>query len=404
MKANDGYRDSFFAKVAMSGNSLDWLDVELKALADSHLRRELRACHSAEADGLIRMGNREYINFSSNDYLGLTRDVFTPEVQTTLSEIGWGSGASPLVTGRSETHACLEARVADFKGTPAALTFPTGFAANLGTIAALAGDQDLILSDSRNHASIIDGCRLSTARVEVYRHVDMDHLQELLKAAAGFRRRLIVTDSLFSMAGDVAPLPELAELARSYQCMLLVDEAHATGVYGSTGRGLAEHFQCEDAVDISVGTFSKALGGIGGFVAGSQSLVDWLSNRARSYVFSTALPAVCAQASMEALRIVVSEPDRRTQVLERASDFREKLQAAGFLKPGFPSQIVPVMMQNPDKALALSSKLESCGLLVPAIRPPTVPQGHSLLRVSVSAAHSQPQLDQLAECLQQYYS
>jgi len=294
--------------------------------------------------------------------------------------------------------------VAEFKGTPAALTFSTGFAANLGTIAALASDQDLILSDARNHASIIDGCRLSTARVEVYRHADMDHLQELLRAATGFRRRLIVTDSLFSMDGDVAPLPELAELARTFQCILMVDEAHATGVYGATGRGLAEYFQCEEAVDVTVGTFSKALGGIGGFVAGSQSLVDWLSNRARSYVFSTALPAVCAQASMEALRIVASEPDRRTRVLERARDFREKLQATGFLEPGFPSQIVPVMTQNPDEALTLSSKLESCGMLVPAIRPPTVPEGQSLLRISVSAAHSPLQLDQLIECLQQYHS
>ncbi|HIA64010.1 MAG TPA: 8-amino-7-oxononanoate synthase [Planctomycetaceae bacterium] len=388
----------------MPGTSLDWLDDELAALARDHLLRELHAYRTGQKPGLISIGDRHYVNFSSNDYLGLTHDVISPDLKMALEHAQWGSGASPLVTGRSEKHALLEVRVAEFKGTPAALTFPTGFAANLGTIAALTGEQDLILSDARNHASIIDGCRLSAATVWVYRHKDVDHLRELLNESSSFRRRLIVTDTLFSMDGDVAPLPQIAQLSREYRCMLMVDEAHATGIYGTTGRGLAEHFQCEEAVDVTVGTFSKALGSIGGFVAGSEPLVDWLSNCARSYVFSTALPAACVCASMDALQMVQSDPDRRKQVLEKAGCFRETLQAASVLDSGFPSQIVPLLVETPEKAIALSRELQSQGMLVPAIRPPTVAAGHSLLRVSVSRVHTQLQLDQLAEIFIEHYS
>ena len=268
----------------MSNNPLHWLEDELAGLSAQHLRRELQSWGRDRDSGSICGGDASLINFASNDYLGLARELNSPTMQTTLEEFGWGSGASPLVTGRTTVHAALESDLAAFKATERALTFPTGYTANVGTIAALVGKQDVILSDTRNHASIIDGCRLSAAKVLVYRHNDVDHLAELLGAATSHRRRLIVTDSLFSMDGDVAPLDKIAELARAHNCMLMIDEAHATGVFGEHGRGLAELFNCEDAVDVTVGTFSKALGSIGGFVAGSKLLIDWLANSARSYM------------------------------------------------------------------------------------------------------------------------
>ena len=386
----------------MSNDPLYWLEEELANLSEQNLRRELPSWSRDRESGAICRGDVSLINFASNDYLGLAQELNSPTLQATLEEFGWGSGASPLVTGRTTVHAALESDLAAFKATERALTFPTGYAANVGTIAALVGKQDVILSDARNHASIIDGCRLSAAKVLVYRHNDVDHLAELLGAATSHRRRLIVTDSLFSMDGDVAPLDKIAELARAHNCMLMIDEAHATGVFGEHGRGLAELFDCEDAVDVTVGTFSKALGSIGGFVAGSKLLIDWLANSARSYMFSTALPAACASASRSAVQLIQTEPHRRGQLLSNAQHLRQRLQSIGMLHESqneFCSQIVPVVVGAPEKATALSAALKSAGLLVPAIRPPTVPVGGSMLRVSLSAMHTQSEMDQLVDVL-----
>jgi 8-amino-7-oxononanoate synthase len=386
----------------MSNDPLQWLEDELASLSEEHLRRELQLWSRDRDSGSIYSGDVSLINFASNDYLGLARKLNDPTMQKTLEEFGWGSGASPLVTGRSPVHAALENDLAAFKATASALTFPTGYAANVGTITALVDKQDVILSDARNHASIVDGCRLSGATVLVYRHNDVDHLAELLGTATSHRRRLIVTDSLFSMDGDVAPLAKIAELSREHDCMLMIDEAHATGVFGEHGRGLAELFNCEDAVAVTVGTFSKALGSIGGFVAGSKSLIDWLANSARSYMFSTALPAACASANRSAVQLIQTEPHRREQLLSNAQHLRERLQWVGLLDESqneFCSQIVPVIVGTPEKAIALSATLKSAGLLVPAIRPPTVPVGGSMLRVSLSAMHTQTEMDQLLDIL-----
>jgi 8-amino-7-oxononanoate synthase len=386
----------------MSNDPLQWLEDELASLSEEHLRRELQLWSRDRDSGFIYSGDVSLINFASNDYLGLARKLNDPTMQKTLEEFGWGSGASPLVTGRSPVHAALENDLAAFKATASALTFPTGYAANVGTITALVDKQDVILSDARNHASIVDGCRLSGATVLVYRHNDVDHLAELLGTATSHRRRLIVTDSLFSMDGDVAPLAKIAELSRAHDCMLMIDEAHATGVFGEHGRGLAELFNCEDAVAVTVGTFSKALGSIGGFVAGSKSLIDWLANSARSYMFSTALPAACASANRSAVQLIQTEPHRREQLLSNAQHLRERLQLVGLLDESqneFCSQIVPVIVGTPEKAIALSATLKSAGLLVPAIRPPTVPVGGSMLRVSLSAMHTQTEMDQLLDIL-----
>ncbi|MBT4844312.1 MAG: 8-amino-7-oxononanoate synthase [Planctomycetaceae bacterium] len=386
----------------MSNDPLHWLEDELAGLSAQHLRRELQFWNRERVNGSLCSGDVPLINFACNDYLGLARELNSSTLQTTLAEFGWGSGASPLVTGRTTVHAALENDLATFKATASALTFPTGYAANVGTIAALVDKQDVILSDARNHASIVDGCRLSGATVLIYRHNDVDHLAELLGTAPPHRRRLIVTDSLFSMDGDVAPLPKIAELSRTHDCMLMIDEAHATGVFGEHGRGLAELFNCEDAVAVTVGTFSKALGSIGGFVVGSKPLIDWLANSARSYMFSTALPAACASANRSAVQLIQTEPHRREQLLSNAQHLRQRLQSKGMLDESqneFCSQIVPIVVGSPEKAIALSAALKSAGLLVPAIRPPTVTVGGSMLRVSLSAMHTQTEIDQLVDVL-----
>ena len=366
---------------------LDWLDDALTDLERGGLRRRLT----------IR--DQGFVNFGSNDYLGLASDPRpAAAARGAIEHHGWGSGASPLVTGRRESHAELERKIADFEGTEAALLFPTGYAANAGTIAALVGKGDAVYSDELNHASIIDGCRLSGAAVHVYPHRELTHLRQMLRETRG-GRRLIVTDSLFSMTGDLAPLAGLCELAKGNACMLLVDEAHATGVFGPRGRGVCEAESVEDAVSVRVGTLSKALGSLGGFVAGSQRLIDWLANRARPYVFSTAAPAAVAAAGIAAIDIVENEPERRTNLLALAEHLRRQLLQHGLSYGSSFSQIVPVVVGDPRRAVAAAGELRSRGFFVPAIRPPSVPEGQSLLRISLTALHTEQQVDDLVTAL-----
>ena len=296
-------------------NPLSWIDDELAALEQQKLRRRLLTRDGPQSVRL-RIDGRELINFGSNDYLGLAADPrLAHAAAEAIEHEGFGSGASPLITGHGAAHRRLEQRLAEFEGTEAALVFSSGFAANAGTIAALVGPGDVVYCDRKNHASLFDGCRLSRADVRVYPHADCARLASLLAESQKYRRRLIVTDGLFSMDGDLAPLAELAELAARHDAMLLVDEAHATGVFGPNGRGVSEHLGVEDGVHVRVGTLSKALGSVGGFVAGSRSLIEWLVNRARPYVFSTAGPAATAAAALAALDIVRNEPERRRRLL-----------------------------------------------------------------------------------------
>ncbi len=289
--------------------------------------------------------------------------------------------------------------MAQWLGTQAALVFSSGYAANVGAVTALVGRDDAVFGDAKNHASLIDGCRLSRAEVFVYPHGDCTALAEQLQASAGFRRRLIVTDSLFSMDGDLAPLADLADLADRHGAMLLVDEAHATGVFGAGGSGLVELANLADRVHVRIGTLSKALGSAGGFVAGSRLLVDWLLNRARSYVFSTAHPpAVCAAATA-AIDIAAAEPWRRTELLARSAQLRRRLSAAGWNVGAGASQIIPLVVGDPVRTMQLAAVLREQGFWVPGIRPPSVPAGESLLRVSVSYGHTSEQLDTLALAL-----
>lgn len=397
-----------------SHDPLAWIDGKLDRLERAGLRRRL-----AQRDGpqtaTVTLDGRELVNFGSNDYLGLAADPrLAAAAHAAIDRDGWGSGASPLVSGRSASHVELERRLAEFEGTEAALVFPSGFAANAGVIPALVNRRDAIFGDAENHASLIDGCRLSRATWLVYPHGDASALEAMLRDAGRFRRRLIVTDTLFSMGGDFAPLAELAELAERYGAMLMVDEAHATGVYGAHGRGVVEHlsgsvpfFGSEKkgtdpfCVCIRVGTLSKALGTGGGFVCGRQSLIDWLANRARSYVFSTAQPAATMAAAIAALDIVAQEPQRRVELLERAADLRARLNAQGWNTGRSESQIIPLMVGDADRTMQLAAALREAGFFVPGIRPPSVPVGESLLRLSLCHHHSadmiQALLDALAE-------
>ena len=373
---------------------LAWIDDELHLLDVQDLRRHVNT-HQHTQPGCLRLDGRELVNFGSNDYLGLTHDPRLAAAVVAVARDGCGAGASPLVTGRTALHEQLERRLAEFEGTEAALLFASGYAANVGTVAALAGREDAIFSDAKNHASIIDGCRLSRSNVHVYPHRDYEALERLLRDAGAYRRRLIATESVFSMDGDLAPLVELANLAQCHECMLLVDEAHATGVFGTLGRGLAEQLGIEDRVDVRVGTLSKALGSSGGFVCGKQTLVDWLANRARTYVFSTASPPAFCAAGIVALNLVRDEPSRRVTLLERSAMLRGRLRDEGWPTHPGGSQIIPLVIGEAAEAVRLSVQLRQMGVLVPAIRPPSVPQGESLLRISLSWAHSEPMIEQL---------
>jgi 8-amino-7-oxononanoate synthase len=379
---------------------LDWLNDALADLDKRALRRTRAARQSPQRGDQIEIDGQSLVNFGSNDYLGLAADPRIVEaVRASLDDAGWGAGASPLVTGRSELHAALEVEIARFEGAQAALLFPTGYAANVGAIASLVGKGDAVYSDALNHASLIDGCRLSGATIHVYRHHDLDHLQELLRQSPPPRRRLIVTESLFSMDGDFAPLPALVETAQSFNAMLLVDEAHATGIFGKQGRGLCEQDGVESKVAVRVGTLSKALGSMGGFVAGSQRLIDWLVNRARPYIFSTAGPSAAAAAGLQALQVVQHDPERRQTLLQLAGKLRTQLVAAGISRPTSQGQIVPVILGDPQRALGAAAALRRQGFFVPAIRPPSVPEGQSLLRISVTALHTDQQIDDLVAAL-----
>jgi 8-amino-7-oxononanoate synthase len=378
---------------------LSWIDSELERLDSAGLRRRLVIRESPQS-ATVTIDGRELVNFGSNDYLGLASDPrLAAAAKAAIDAEGWGSGASPLVSGRASSHAELERRLADFEGTEAALVFPSGFAANAGTIPALVDEGDAIFADAKNHASLIDGCRLSRAARFVYPHGDADALERQLKDASRYRRRLIVTDTLFSMDGDIAPLARLAELAESHHAMLLVDEAHATGLFGEKGSGLFSAAGLDGNNVIRIGTLSKALGTGGGFVCGSQPLINYLANAARSYVFSTAQPAATSAAALAALDIVASEPHRRRDLLSRAADLRQRLREQGWNTGRSESQIIPLYLGNPDRTMQLAAALREAGYFIPGIRPPSVPAGESLLRLSLCYHHTPAMIDELLTVL-----
>ena len=378
---------------------MEFLRDELAALKAAGLYRGQRVVAGPQGAHLTVDG-REVIGFCSNNYLGLAAD---PRVQRAAAEAieqdGTGTGASRLLSGTMPRHVELEAALARSKGTEAALVFPTGYMANVGAISALVGREDLVLMDRLNHASLIDGCRLSGARMRVYPHRDVARLDRLLQRADGFRRRLVITDSVFSMDGDVAPLPEILDVTRRRDALLMVDDAHGTGVLGRTGRGILEHFGLEGRVPIVMGTLSKALGSLGGFIAGSQDLIDYLRNRARAFIYTTGLPTACGAAALTALRILEEEPSRLEQLRANSRAVRQGLRELGLTSRDDPTPIIPVVFGRVERAAAAAEHLWQNGILAPAIRPPTVPQEESRLRLSVMATHSPEDIQRLLRAL-----
>jgi 8-amino-7-oxononanoate synthase len=380
------------------------MEEELAERRRRGLYRERRAVQSAPGVRL-RLHGREYVNFASNDYLNLAADPrLARAAARTARRYGTGAAASPLVTGYLPPHRALEGALAEWEGAEAALVLASGFTANLAAVSALAGRDDAVFSDELNHASLIDGCRLSRARLHVYRHRDTEHLDGLLgREGPRARRRLIVTDTLFSMDGDTAPLAELLDVAARHDCLLLIDEAHATGVLGECGRGLTDLLPSAAAAHgsrlIKVGTLSKALGAQGGFVCGSRTLIEWLVNHARPYIFSTTLAPPAAAAARRAVAVVRGEPERRHRLLTRAAEVREQLRAAGYATGAASHQIVPVIVGEARSALDLSARLQERGLLVPAIRPPSVPEGTSRLRISLTTGHDEEDVARLVAAL-----
>jgi 8-amino-7-oxononanoate synthase len=379
----------------------DVLANELDKLSRAGLRRTLRAVHG-RTGALAVLAGQPIADFSSNDYLGLASE---PRVAAAaiaaLGDDATGAAAARLISGNHPAHEMLERDIARFKQTDAALLFGSGYLANTSVIPALAGPRDAIYADALNHASLIDGCRLSRAEVRVLPHRDAAAVQAALAADRGrFRRRLIVVDGVFSMDGDLAPLGQLTELAREHGVWMYVDDAHGTGVMGAHGRGTAEHFGVEGSVEIMMGTLGKALGVAGAYVAGSRPLVDYLVNRARGFIFTTGSPPALAAAAAAALRIARGEPERRTRLRTVARRLREGLAALGRDCPGLPDgHIIPVAIGEAGETIRVSATLAARGFLVGAVRPPTVPIGTSRLRITASAAHTDVQIDGLLEAL-----
>lgn len=355
------------------------------------LYRQMRYLDSPQGPH-VRMEGREYLLLSSNSYLGLCHDRRLKEAaREAMEKYGVGSGGSRLTTGSYDLHRRLEEEIAAFKGTEAALVFNTGYMANVGTISAIADKAWIIFSDGLNHASIIDGCRLSGAEIVVYKHGDPTDLERKMTACPG-RPALIVTDGLFSVDGDIAPLPEIVRIAQAGKALVMVDDAHATGVLGPHGGGTTDYFGLGDRVDIQMGTLSKALAGEGGFIAGKRVLIDYLINCARSFIFSTALAPATVAVSLKALEIVREEPQRRQALLENAAWFRGKLRSAGFQVSEGLAPIIAVIIGDPDRTMRFGKRLLEEGIFVTPIRPPTVPPGTSRLRINIMATHTQDDL------------
>ena len=372
---------------------------ELKRIKESGLYRQMKYLQSPQQP-YVKIAGKSYLMLSSNSYLGLCNDQRLKQAaMDAMEKYGVGSGGSRLTTGSYEVHKKLEDEIAAFKRAEAALLFNTGYMANVGAISSIAGKDWVIFSDRFNHASIIDGCRLSGAEIIIYEHCDASDLETKAHSHRG-RRALVVTDGIFSVDGDIAPLPEIVQVAKKYNMLLMVDDAHATGVLGENGGGTADYFGLQNEIDIQMGTFSKALASEGGFIAGNRGLIDYLANKARSFIFSTALAPATVAVSLRALEIVQAEPRLRQSLVANSAWFREKLREIGFEIMDFPTPIISVVLGPPDLTVNFSNRLMEKNIFVSAIRPPTVPQGTSRLRINLMATHTvddlTPAIDSMA--------
>ena len=370
----------------------------LAALDRDGLRRARRTLEGPQG-AMVACDGATLVNFSSNDYLGLANDARLREAaHRAIDELGVGAGASALVSGHSRLHAQAEERFARFAGLPRALLFGSGYAANLGILATLADRDAEIFSDELNHASLIDGTRLSRAVVTRYPHVDLGALEKALElSTAG--TRIVATDAVFSMDGDIAPVKELLALCERHDAWLVLDDAHGIGVVGDGGHGTLERFGIRSPRIVYMGTLGKALGGYGAFAAGEPEMIDWLTQRARTYIYTTALPPMAAAVAIRAMDTIDSDPSLVANLKARVTQFRSACAERGIRSSPSESAIHPIVMGAPEAAVKASQDLAACGLLVPAIRPPSVPAGTSRLRISLSAAHSPADVERLAGAL-----
>ncbi len=372
-------------------DALGFLEQELQNLKDQGLYREPRTLSGDQKPKSIYDG-KSVVNLSSNNYLGLANHPKLVEAAIKATEkLGVGSGAVRTIAGQMDLHKEFEAKLAKFKKVEACLVFQSGFTANSGTVSCILGKEDVIISDELNHASIIDGSRLSRAQIKVYPHADMDGLRDALKETHG-RRKMIVTDGVFSMDGDIAPLPEIVELANEFGAILMIDDAHASGVLGRNGRGTVDHYDLHGQVDIQVGTLSKAIGVLGGYVAGPQKLIDYLVQRARPILFSTSHPPAVTAAGMAAIDLLMEEPELIEELWDNTEFFRSGLQALGFDTGVSTTPIIPVIAGDERKAMQLADDLFENGVFAQGIAFPTVPRGKARVRTIVTATHSREDL------------
>ncbi|MGH7197982.1 MAG: 8-amino-7-oxononanoate synthase [Candidatus Omnitrophota bacterium] len=374
---------------------MDALKQDLEDLRRKKLYRSLQNV-SFQKGSRIRIGRRLFINFASNNYLGLAAH---PRIARKAGEAarvwGAGSGASRLLSGDLTVHLELEKKLAKFKGEEKATVFSSGYLANLGAVTALLNEKDVVLVDRLDHASLVDAARLSRAKLWVYPHRDVSGLDKLLSRTKSFRRRLVLTDAYFSMDGTVAPLDSLLEVCRRHRAFLMIDEAHSTGVFGKNGRGLSEHFGLLGQIDVVMGTLSKALGSVGGFVAGSAFLRETLVNRSRTFIYTTAPSPAASAAALEALNIIEKDPRPRRRLWNNVCRLREGLVSLGFDLMGSEGAIIPLLIGDTRKTIGFGGLLKKEGIFAPAIRPPTVPRGMDRIRLSVTAAHEEQDLEKL---------
>jgi glycine C-acetyltransferase len=372
---------------------------ELKAKGQHFRLRVLEG----EQKPVAQFDGREVINLSSNNYLGLTtHKALRRAAIEAIRTHGVGAGAVRTIAGTMDLHMALEEQIAKFKGTEAAVVFQSGFTANAGTVAAILGKDDLILSDELNHASIIDGCRLSRAAIRVFKHRDMADCERLCKETENWPgRKLLITDGVFSMEGDIAPLPELCGLAEKYNCIMMVDDAHASGVLGRNGRGTVDHLGCHGRVHIQVGTLSKAIGAMGGYVSGSRELVDYLYHRARPFLFSTGHPPSVVATCQAAFRLLDSPAGEKliNKLWSNTKFFQRRLKKLGFSTGASETPITPIHVGEAAKAFELSRRLYEAGVYIPAVGFPTVPEGKARLRAIVTATHKRADLEQACEII-----
>ena len=376
----------------MRAEPLHYLTAELAALREQGLYRSLRVL-DGEQRAHTSVDHRSVINLSSNNYLGLTTHPRLRErAAAALEALGVGTGSVRTIAGTMAIHLELEARLAAFKKTEAAVVFQSGFAANAGTVSAILTRDDAIVSDELNHASIIDGARLSRATIKVFPHRDVTAARRLLEELPREQRKLLITDGVFSMDGDLGALPALCDLAEEFGCIMMVDDAHASGVFGSEGRGTVDHFGLHGRVDVQVGTLSKAIGALGGYVAGSRALIEFLYHRARPFLFSTSHPPAVAAACIAALDVLESEPRWMQQLWENTRFFKAGLQTLGFDTGVSESPITPVMVGDGALAMKLSDRLFAEGVFAQGIGFPTVPRDKARVRTIVTATHTRDEL------------